>query len=118
MREPEYRRLKRRIEAEYHEKLKALDLIFRMSGGSSTVSGEKSSRTSKGAVSEAVRNAVSRMTAEFGVREIEDQIRKDDPTSNVKRASISSTLKRMATDEEIKLTEEGKGKRGSKYRLK
>jgi hypothetical protein len=70
-------------------------------------------------VSRAVQNALLKLTGEFGVREVEKQIKIDDPTSNFKRASISSTLKRMADDEEeIVRTGEGKGKRASKYRRK
>jgi hypothetical protein len=119
MREPEYRRLRRKIEAEYQEKLKALDLVFRMSGGASAKNGDQNARKSKGAVSQAVRNALSRIGGEFDVRDVEKQIKINDPTSNFKRASISSTLKRMAEDgDEIICTEKGKGKRVSKYRGK
>jgi hypothetical protein len=119
MREPEYRRLKKKIETEYREKLDALDMVFRMSGGSSPKNGEQGGRISKGAVSQAVRRALPRMTGEFGVREIEQQIKIDDPTSVFKRASISSTLKRMAEDEdEIVCTKKGKGKGGSQFRKK
>lgn len=118
MREPEYKRLRRKIQAECDEKLKALDLVYRMSGGMSKRD-DQNGRSSKGVVSRAVRNALQRMTGEFGVREIEKQIKLDDPASSIKRASISSTLKRMAEDEgerEIVRTGEGKGKRASKYR--
>lgn len=118
MKELEYRRLKRRIEDEYQEKLKALDMVFRMSGGASSKNGEQG-RTSKGVVSQAVRSALLKMSGEFGVRDIEKQIKTDDPTSAIKRASISSTLKRMAEDEtEITCTEKGRGKKVSKYRRK
>jgi hypothetical protein len=119
MREPEYRRLRRKIETEYQEKLRALDMVFRMSGGASSRNDDEGARKSKGAVSQAVRNALPKLTGEFGVREVEKQVQDDDPTSNFKRASISSTLKRMAEDEEVIVrTGEGKGKRGSKYRRK
>jgi hypothetical protein len=118
MREPEYKRLRRKIEAEYHEKLKALDMVFSMSGGASDRNGGQETRKSKGAVSKAVRYALPKISGEFGVREVEKQIKIDDPTTTFKRASISSTLKRMATDGEIVLTGEGKGKRASKYRRK
>lgn len=117
MREPEYRRLRRKIEAEYHEKLNALDMVFRMSGGAPAK--DNQGRKSKGAVSQAVRNALPKLTGEFGVREVEKQIKTDDPQSTIKRASISSTLKRMAEDgETIVRTGEGRGKRASKYRRK
>jgi hypothetical protein len=116
MKEPEYRRLKRKIEDEYQEKLKALDMVFRMSGGASTKNDKQAGRESKGAVPQAVRNALQRMTGEFTVREVEKQIKIADPTSAFKRASISSTLKRLAKDEEIVCIEEGKGKRGSKFK--
>jgi hypothetical protein len=117
VREPEYKRLKRKIEDEYHEKLRALDMVFGMSGGSSAKSGTNGARKSKGAVPQAVRNALQKITGEFSVRDIEQQIKVDDPASNFKRASISSTLKRLV-GEEIIMTNEGKGKRGSKYRRK
>jgi hypothetical protein len=117
MREPEYRRLKKKIEAEYREKLNALDMVFRMSGGASPKNGDQGGRKSKGAVSQAVRNALPRISGEFGVLEVEKQIKLDDPISSFKRASISSTLKRMAVDGELTCTP-GKGKRASKYRRK
>jgi hypothetical protein len=116
MREPEYKRLRRKIEDEYHEKMKALDMVFGMSGGTSPKNGANARKT-KGAVPEAVRKALQKTTGEFTVRDIEQQIKLDDPTSNFKRASISSTLKRLV-GEEITITEEGKGKKGSKYRRK
>lgn len=116
MREPEYKRLKRKIEDEYHERIKALDMVFSMSGGTSPKNGVNTRKT-KGAVPEAVRKALQKTTGEFTVRDIEQQIKLDDPTSNFKRASISSTLKRLV-GYEITITEEGKGKKGSKYRRK
>jgi hypothetical protein len=116
MREPEYKRLKRKIESEYQEKLKALDMVFRMSGGISTKNNNQDARKTKGAVPQAVRNALQKITGEFTVRDIEKQMKADDPTSAFKRASISSTLKRLAKDEEIVCVVEGKGKRASKYR--
>ena len=119
MREPEYNRLKRKIKAEYDEKLRALDMVFHISGGTANRNGEKGGRKSKGAVSQAVHKALPRMTGDFGVREIEEQIKIDDPTSAFKRASISSTLKRMSEDKDGELTcTPGKGKRASKYRKK
>jgi hypothetical protein len=116
MKEPEYRRLKQKIEDEYQEKLKALDMVFQMSGGASVKNGKQGGRESKGAVPQAVRNALQKLSGEFTVREVEKQIKIVDPTSAFKRASISSTLKRLAKDEEIVCVEEGKGKRGSKYK--
>jgi hypothetical protein len=118
MREPEYKRIKKKIETEYHEKLRALDMVFRMSNASLVKNGGQDARKSKGAVPQAVRNALHKITGEFTASDIESQIKTDDPTSIFKRASISSTLKRLAEDEEIICTTEGKGKRPSKYRRK
>lgn len=117
VREPEYKRLRRKIEAEYREKLVALDMVFAMSGGPSKNSSEES-RKSKGAVPSAVRNALLKINSEFDVRDVEKQIKEDIPNSNFKRASISGTLKRLVKGEELVVTSEGKGKRGSKYRRK
>jgi len=118
MREPEYKRLKRRIETEYHEKLAALDMVFRMSNSSTVKNGNQDTRKSKGAVPQAVRNALHKLSGEFTASEVEAQMKTDDPTTNFKRASISSTLRRLAGDDEIVCTVEGKGKRPSKYRRK
>jgi hypothetical protein len=117
MRDAEYHRLKKRIQQEYDEKIKALDMVFRISGGGSPAR-EANTRSSKGAVGQAVRAAIQKMSGNFVVRDIENQLKSDDPTSKIKRASISSTLKRLADDDEIKLVEEGKGNKGSIFHRK
>jgi hypothetical protein len=116
MHEREYKRLKRQIQAEYDEKLKALDMVWKMSGGIAPNS-SKSVRGGKGALLEAVRLALPRLSGEFSVKDVEKQIQSDNPTLTVKRASLSSTINRLALDKDgIVLVLKGKGKRPTIYK--
>ena len=119
MHEREYKKLKREIQAEYDEKIKALEMVWRMSGGASQ-SASKNSGTAigKGSLLQAVRYALPKISGEFTLREVIKQIQADNPVfaETLKRASLSSTLKRLANDKEIVLVMEGKGKRASKFR--
>lgn len=115
MKEREYRRLRSEIEADYRRKLEALELIYAISN-SGAPQAEKPPE-SKGALAEAVAKAASQMNGNFNVRNIENAIKVFNPVlaANVKRASISNTLKRMeATDLEV--VERGSGKRATTYR--
>jgi hypothetical protein len=117
MREPEYRRLKKKIEDEYRDKLKALDMVYRMAAPSNSHDNGNDARQSKGVVRQAVLKSLQSISGDFSAREVENQIKIDDPTATYNRASISSTLKRME-NHSIVVVLQGKGKRPTSYRKK
>jgi hypothetical protein len=121
MHESEYKRLKRKIQAEYDEKMKALDMIW---GLSNTVRRKSSNDTEtrgvgKGALLQAIREALPKLTGDFSAKDVEKQMKADNATfaATVKRASISSALNRLEEDyKEIVLVVKGRGKRSTTYR--
>ncbi|SRR5258706_14559981 len=119
MNEREYLRLKNVAEAEFRRKIEAIELVWRMTGGTSK-NGPKTGDSSigKGSLQQAMRYAVDLLAGEFTARDVESQMRANDPAfaANVKRASLSAALKRLADDKKIVLVEVGAGKRPSKYR--
>lgn len=117
MNEKEYERLKRQIREECAEKLKALDLVWQMAkaGKSNENSPRKVGR--KGEVLELVRAVLPNLSDKFTQRLVTDAIRQRNPDlGDIKRASVSSALRRLAGDGEIVVVEPGAGKRPSTYR--
>lgn len=119
MHEREYNRLRREIEAEYRKKLDALEMVWGMSNASRR-SGNETNRTTharKGALLNIVRSVLPEMQGEFSQRDVLDKVREKNAELDVKRASLSSTLRRLADDKEIDLLELGAGKRPSRYKV-
>jgi hypothetical protein len=119
MHESEYKRLKRKIQAEYDEKIKALETVWTISGGAKKSPANNSvNNVGKGALRQAVRNALPKLGGDFTAKDVEKQMQVDNSTlaATVKRASISSTLNRLALDKEIVVVLIGKGKRSTTYR--
>src|SRR5437879_1070823 len=119
MNQREYERLKGEAAAEYKKKLEAIDLVWRMSGGTSqNGSNPDVGHVGKGSLLQAVKQAVQFLTGEFTLRDVEKQIQATDSVfaAKIKRPSLSSTLKRLAEDKDIVLVAAGSGKRASKYR--
>jgi len=117
MHEREYKRLRSIIEADYRKKLEALDLIYGMAGRSNGNSSSSSGTPIKGELAQAVVSAIQQTTSNFNVRDIEQTLKVTNPAMNVKRGSLSNTLKRLE-GREVELIEKGSGKRPSTYRKK
>jgi hypothetical protein len=119
MNEREYHRLKTVAEAEYRRKVEAIEMVWRMTGGTSK-NGSKATGipVEKGSLQQAIRYAIDLLMGDFTARDVEDQMRANDPefASKVKRPSVSAAVKRLADDKKIVLIQVGKGKRPSKYR--
>ena len=121
MNEREYDRMKKAIEEECRKKLEALDLVWEMSGGalkkkrSITEGGLK-----RGELRGAITAAVATMTADFKPSDVLLKIRAHNQqlASQIKPASLSGTLKRMADAGDIEVVFAGVGKRASLYRVK
>jgi hypothetical protein len=118
MNQREYDRMKAAITAEYKRKLEALELVWQMAGGSSmNTCASVTVRPRKGELQAAVREAVETLPQGFSVRNVEEAIRVLKPRlEGIKRASLSSALKRLVTAGEIQVVTEGSGKRASTYR--
>jgi hypothetical protein len=119
MNEREYLRLKTVAEAEYRRKIEAIELVWRMTGGTGKSSQKNvDSSIGKGSLQQAILYAIDLLAGEFTVRDVEDQMRAANPTfaANVKRPSVSAALKRLADEKKIVSVEVGKGKRPSKYK--
>jgi len=121
MKEKEYIRLRREIEADYHKKLDALDLIWKMSNKAAAPSAQFTLRpgsiVGRGSLLSAVRNILTHVQGDFTAKRIAGMVREGNPELHVKTASVSSVLKRLAGNLEIDVIEVGKGKRASTYRV-
>lgn len=117
-----YDRLKADAQAEYRRKLEAIETVWKMAGGENGDFTHESSSESvgKGALQEAVRDALPHIGGEFTIRTIFNQIQLNDPILaekiKGKLPSVSSVLKRMTDDKQLILVEAGSGKRASKYK--
>lgn len=120
MTEKEYSKLKERIEREYKDKLRALDLVWELSRNTSS-NGKIENRSKKetnggrGQLLIAIREGLAEIHGQFSVHHIEEIIRKRRPELAVQRSSISGALKRFVDNKEIEIVEAGSGKRPSVY---
>src|SRR3990172_361203 len=119
MKEKEYRRLKSQIEDEYKKKIDALELVWKMSNESDGSNGTEKSRQviGKGTLQKAVRQVLFEIKGEFDIHDVERRIKHNAPSlaNTVKRASLSSAIKRLVGTE-IEVVSIGSGKRPSRYR--
>jgi hypothetical protein len=114
MNEREYERLKRQIRQECAEKLKALETVWAMARNrKSDETNDIDSR--KGEVLAMVKEAIKDLHGPFTQREIRTALAHMNPDVKLKRASVSSALRRLAQDGTIMVLETGKGKRSTKY---
>jgi hypothetical protein len=119
MNQREYDKLKADAAAEYRRKLEAIETVWRMTGGASpNGASADSTPIGKGALQQAVKNTLQFISGEFTLRDVEKQIQATDSAlaAKIKRPSLSSALKRLASEKEIVLVTTGSGKRASKYR--
>jgi hypothetical protein len=113
MREREYLRLKRQIEAEYQQKMEALELVWKMSG---KVAG-RPERIPRVALQQLVRAFLDEAhDGEFTVDEVFKYVRLQTPGVVLNRASLSGVLQRFVRNGELELVSRGKGSKPSRYR--
>jgi len=122
MNQREYERLKREIQAEYQKKLEALEMIWQMAQNrnhsTASATTRSTSELARGFLLSAVKNALQHISGDFSQHIVVQKIAELHPNlSPVKRASVSSALKRLAGGKEIELVEAGSGKRPSVYRV-
>lgn len=122
MNEREYIRLRKKAQEEYDEKIKALDLVWKMAGGGAARNGAKP-RTSS---SNGLREAIIEIAGEGGLPETFNQNHvmgalenaKPDLAVRTRRTYLSTTLKKLSDEEFLQLVEVGRGKRPSSYKVK
>ena len=113
MREREYLRLKRQIEAEYRQKMEALELVWKMSG---KVAG-RPERIPRVALQQLVRAFLDEAhDDELTVDEVFKYVRLQIPGVVLNRASLSGVLQRFVRNGELELVSRGKGSKPSRYR--
>ena len=113
MREREYLRLKRQIEAEYRQKLEALELVWKMSG---KVAG-RPERIPRVALQQLVRAFLDEAhDDEFTVDEVFKYVRLQTPGVVLNRGSLAGVLQRFVRNGELELVSRGKGSKPSRYR--
>jgi hypothetical protein len=123
----EYQKLKQEAQAEYRRKIEAIEMVWKLSGGSSA-SGTVSNPTAnpnqdsitRGSLQQSVRIATKLLPGAFTARDVYNQIVITDPPFAEKiksrMGSLSGTLKRLSDEKELVLIEVGSGKRPSKYK--
>lgn len=121
MKESEYLRLKKKITDEYHEKMRALEMVWTMSSESSVKNsegtGEEMGASARGALTLLVRDTVNVVTGKVSSAYIENALVRQNPQlrGKVRRASISQILRRLAEEGMIELVSEGKGRTPAIY---
>ena len=121
MNERMYLRLKKQIEDEARRKLEALNTIWEMA----RTTAKRSDRLpgngmmAKGALIKAVRQALPAVRGNFTVKNIKEHLESDHPELvPLKRASLSSVLKRLEEAGEVQLVHRGKGKAATLYSVR
>jgi hypothetical protein len=114
MHEREYKRLKKQIEGEYRDKLRALDLVWKMAAKNGST--KPKAETIDSTLANVVRNAVERTSKTFTLRDVVSVCRSEMPNGEQLRLpSVSGILKRMADQGVIIVVEVGKGRRPTTY---
>jgi hypothetical protein len=120
MKENEYLKLKRQIQAEYQKKLDALEMVWKMAKEETKKEwAGKGKADGHGELLKAVQDSIAAFTGDFNVRDVEEKMKEMHPSiaSRTKRSSISTVLKRLADNHDIAQIEKGTGRAASKYRL-
>lgn len=121
MHQREYERLKRQFKLDYEKKIAALELIYEATNtGTIGESGDGSSRKERTAgLKDTVRKILPNVGPTFSLNDVAMALEQDDSEGlgSVKKASLSSVLKRLEEDGIITVVERGSGKRASVYKL-
>ena len=128
MNQREYDKLKKQFKEEYERKLSALELIYKESNvNDNSNENPKKSRVKvtlepkqkMPGLKDTVRRVIPDIKKDFSLHDVEDKLTEMDPEAaiNIKKASLSSVLKRLESEGYIAVVERGFGKRPSIYSL-
>lgn len=113
MHEREYNRLRKQIESEYRDKLRALEIVWKMAGKNGVV--PRKAVVDDGSLAGMVRTAVDRTEGTFSMRDILAYCR-EEGDATIRQSSVSAILKRMADQRLVSIVEAGSGRRPTSYR--
>jgi hypothetical protein len=116
----EYNQLRHRIEHDYQEKLRALELVWTISQAAPAHNGHNQPRTPKAleaesALETATRKAIADLPY-FSIAEIDGEIRKASPQMAVKRSLLQALIRRLVARGEVVFVEGRRGKPTAIYR--
>ena len=121
MKEPEYLRLKAKIEKEFKYKLDALETVWKMAStnGHLPDSNRPKRRRRTGGLNSAIKPLLPALktVGTFSQPKVLEMLRSAQPELEVTAAAVSSALRRLAEDGDINLVEQGAGQRASTYRV-
>jgi len=139
MKATEYRRTRKGFEDELHiaeealakvqAKIAALDLVWtehfskghcgepvQSNGGDGSVGGDSKTLVVNGLAQILIDAAADRLTGNFGVKEVEAEIRSQHPDKVVNKTTIAGRLRKLVDEGRIELVEAGQGRRPGKFR--
>lgn len=116
MDEREYKRLKNQIIAEFHEKIRSLETIWKIYSRSQIT--KKSGHSTHGEITKAVRNSINEIPQTFTPREIKAWIDANVVSvRGVKIPTISTILSRLEYEGFIQMIRRGRGRMPTTYRI-
>ena len=105
--------LKRLVEAEYRQKIEALELVWKMSGKGIG----RPERIPRVGLQRFVQAFLDqRRDDEFSLDEVFNYVRQQTPNIVLNRASLSGVLRRFVLNGELQLLSRGRGNKPSRYR--
>jgi hypothetical protein len=114
MHEREYKKLRKQIEEEYQDNLRALDLVWKRAGKNGV---SKRPTVDDSTLAALVRSAVERTSGPFTIRDILGSCNERGPRdAEIRGSSVSAILKRMADHGTIGIVEVGSGRRPTSYK--
>jgi len=121
----EYLKIRAKFQAEFDEKLNALNLIWAAQNNDTPppklINGHDHAADGAGGLwREIARHVITQMPPgrKFTIREIEEGIAERDPRISTSRASISIFLRGLADSKEIDIEKPGAGRKATTYKAK
>jgi hypothetical protein len=114
MKEREYLQMRAKIKAEFEAKLAALDTTWQMFKPSAN--DPNNSPVKKGQLAKLVGDATDKQIRQFTADDIVSEISRFNPGIQIKRASISTVLKRMEKEHKLEIVEQGLGRAATVFK--
>ena len=120
MTQHEYNQLRDQIEQDYHEKLRALELVWTLSQSASSRNGNGKPApsidlTADRALETAVRKVLGDLPY-FSIAEVDRKLQEDNLDLTVKRSHLQALIRRLVASGEVVFVEGRRGKPNAVYR--
>jgi hypothetical protein len=125
----DYDKLKSKFEEDFRANMEALNRVFAaaksMNGETKTTtapdishdeSKEADDSASKGVILTAIRGILAKLSDRFTWRDVKDAAESEHPEIEFKDASVRQAVTRLVETEEVKIAEQGRGRRLTAYR--